>query len=546
MPIGTGGAQPQGGAPAGPAPSFTPPISPSVPGNPPPDRTLQSDGAGVVDWYPTVPQALVYRPGGPGGDGSYSTWAALYTAFGLTTPGDVVVLIDDSYVSPAVVPTGTRDWGYRATFVGFKPGASVSFAEGAVDKNVRAFEFLVLNTSATTTLPLKWDNVSAAATAVIFRYCALLADAGTKQLCQVAAAQTLTVLLESTTVGSLAPVNQVFSVLATGTLGIRSMGITDIRANSLLGAGGSFITVLSDATASVATTQPAPFFTPTVRGAAANCLYTPSVAGDWPTGLPTLASGGMDTLAARLSDPLAQMPLVTDEDFLSFATTGTSLLGSTVTWQLNQSGTGATIAAAAAADMTNRTPGAIILPTGTTAGGRTGIMLGSSGSTGSIKFLNAGAMAVFVIEWTWLCNSLFSAIDTGWLVLGLTNNITLGSAGQYGLFWRYDGGASNSLSAIVRANNVETGSALGVATVVAGTIYRCRVESDGVNVTWKLATGRSGGAYTPYLTIPLATIAADVGWSTNLLGVAARVQKTLGITSIRPVIDRCKMVFTTY
>lgn len=206
----------------------------------------------------------------------------------------------------------------------------------------------------------------------------------------------------------------------------------------------------------------------------------------------------------------------------------------------------AILSAALATDLTDKTPGAIVLPTGTTAGGRSGIMLGSSGSAGSIKFLNSGAMAVFAVEWTWLCNSLFNATDTGWLILGLTNNITAGNAGSYGLFWRYDGGASNNLSAIIRANNVETGSALSVAPVVAGTIYRCRVESDGTNITWKLATGRSGGTYTTYLTIPLATIAADVGWSTTLLGVTARVQKTLGVVSIRPIIDRCKMMFSTY
>lgn len=106
MPMGTGGAQPQGGAPAPAPPSFTPPITPSITGSPGPNKTLQSNGAGVVDWYPTIQPTLVYRPGGPGGDGSYATWAALYTAFGLTAPGEVVVLIDDTYTTPAVVPTG--------------------------------------------------------------------------------------------------------------------------------------------------------------------------------------------------------------------------------------------------------------------------------------------------------------------------------------------------------------------------------------------------------------------------------------------------------
>lgn len=240
--------------------------------------------------------------------------------------------------------------------------------------------------------------------------------------------------------------------------------------------------------------------------------------------------------------------LVTDEDFLSFATTGTSLLGSTVTWQASTSGAGTNISAALAAEITPDTTGAIVIPTGTTAGGRSGIILGSSASAGSVKMTDGAIVAIFDIEWTWRFTTLFSIAEQGWFMAGLTSNISLGSAGPYGLFWRYDGGVTGTqtLSAIIRANNLETGSALSVVPVTANTIYRTRVTSDGTNVKWRLTTGRSGGSYTTYLTIPAATIIADVGWQTNLLGAAARVQKALGVTSIRPIVDRAKLVFKTF
>jgi len=44
--------------------SFSPPITPSIPGNPGPDEYLQSDGAGVVNWAPK-PATTVIPPGGP-------------------------------------------------------------------------------------------------------------------------------------------------------------------------------------------------------------------------------------------------------------------------------------------------------------------------------------------------------------------------------------------------------------------------------------------------------------------------------------------------
>lgn len=44
--------------------SFTPPITPPVTGSPGPNKTLQTDGGGVVGWYPTV--AAIPDPGGVG------------------------------------------------------------------------------------------------------------------------------------------------------------------------------------------------------------------------------------------------------------------------------------------------------------------------------------------------------------------------------------------------------------------------------------------------------------------------------------------------
>jgi hypothetical protein len=80
--------------------------------------------------------AFVYRPGGVADKNVYTTWPALYVALS-AVQGDKLVQVDDSIVSPAVVPAGTYDLD-GVTFDGISSfatdsgGAALTFDSGAV------------------------------------------------------------------------------------------------------------------------------------------------------------------------------------------------------------------------------------------------------------------------------------------------------------------------------------------------------------------------------------------------------------------------------
>jgi hypothetical protein len=77
---------------------------------------------------------FVFQPGGATVGNIYASWAALYAALNAVT-GPKVVLIDDSFTSPAVIPAGTYNVNY-VTFTGVangttnSGGASLTLADG--------------------------------------------------------------------------------------------------------------------------------------------------------------------------------------------------------------------------------------------------------------------------------------------------------------------------------------------------------------------------------------------------------------------------------
>lgn len=280
---------------------------------------------------------------------------------------------------------------------------------------------------------------------------------------------------------------------------------------------------------------------------ASGSTYTPSVSGNWLPTAPSYVNTALDALADRVANPASRGVLVTDEDFLGYSISGGMLLGATVSWQVSTSGTGAAVAAATAAEVKASTPGCVALASPTTVTGRAGILLGPSTGAGSVKVSDGSNLAVFDYETTWFFTSLFTAAEVGWFLTGLISTINAVTAGNYGIFWRYDGGAAHNLSAIIRMGGAETGSVLNVLTVAANTIYRTRVVSDGATVKWMYATGRSGGSWTTALTISAATINADAGWQTTLVGATARITKTAAVSaSIRAIVDRIKLNHSTF
>ena len=85
--------------------------------------------------------SLVYRPGGIAGGNVYTSWAALYAALPPAPFGEqrspVTILVDDTIVSPAVIPAGTYELENTtfqgvASFTSTGGGAVLSLADGVV------------------------------------------------------------------------------------------------------------------------------------------------------------------------------------------------------------------------------------------------------------------------------------------------------------------------------------------------------------------------------------------------------------------------------
>lgn len=250
---------------------------------------------------------------------------------------------------------------------------------------------------------------------------------------------------------------------------------------------------------------------------------------DWSTS-PARVNAGLDILANRISHPLDGIRVI-DEDFQNIGSTGSILAAGSTNWTFSASGTGASVAAGTASETSVDAKGVVALASGTATPWRAGIMQGPL-----LKLSDGVSMSRFTCIWTWSFQSLFSATDPGTYYAGLNNSISLTGPGVWGLYFRYDGnGVSNTLTAVRRVAGVDVTMAAG--TVSANTVYRTRIDSDGINVVFRIATGRTATAWTTVWTIPVATILAEA-WGANLIGPAAKIQKTAGTTSVRALVDR--------
>lgn len=104
----------------------------------------------MINAFAAIPQVaasatqLVFQPGGTAGQNVFTDWASLHAAF-LTTNGFVNIVIDDSFVTPAIIPAGTYDFQNRASISGvnrdggFFVKTQCQFADGAVLQNLFRF-----------------------------------------------------------------------------------------------------------------------------------------------------------------------------------------------------------------------------------------------------------------------------------------------------------------------------------------------------------------------------------------------------------------------
>ena len=114
--------------------------------------SLLGSGGGEANLF------FLFRPGavGPLPSGIYSDWATLY-ADAVLAPGPITILIDDSIISPAVIPAGNWNFPRRdvtlASFI-YKLWTFVSLADGVTLNNVGAFSGFLDITANNTGFPV--------------------------------------------------------------------------------------------------------------------------------------------------------------------------------------------------------------------------------------------------------------------------------------------------------------------------------------------------------------------------------------------------------
>lgn len=170
-----------------------------------------------------VQSTFVYRPGASPSNNVYSSWISLTLDLALQN-GQKTVQIDDSIVSPAIIPLGTYDLK-DTILVGNSEIRNVppvlSFDDGASFLNLKEFNFLELKGNSTTPI-----LISSSADQLIFRDSIVSVNTGKAPL--VSSSATLDVILDRTSFVGLENIISVSSGTTTLWLENQSSIVADI------------------------------------------------------------------------------------------------------------------------------------------------------------------------------------------------------------------------------------------------------------------------------------------------------------------------------
>ena len=480
--------------------SFTPPITPPVTGSPGPNKTLQTDGCGVVGWYPTVAAStvLVFKPGGVAAPGVYTTWATLYAAF-TATVGLVTIVFDNTSGALVIPSGGPYDFAYRADWVGLNVSIiTIQNTTGAATiKNVRRIVGpLFVDTDSTTFPPMAWDRIGGISEPRVWisQDVTLQATLGTVSLIQVPTSLSLTIYADW--VSTIGPAgggtNSVVKLSAAPcTLIVDLRGGSSFNKNAVNAPASTTVQVNWGATETFDTTQ-------------ANALGTVNY--------------------QESSEKLFKA----DEEFIG------NIPGAFSWTTTPASGAGAATATApASSDAT--TPGVWSSSTGTTAGGRSFSFLGANGNLGDIVFAS-GAGPQFV-EWIVRIPAITQVGETFFAVFGWGDNPTSGTTGEYNVCFRIE--TTNLLSCVVRTAGADTALTLATAIAFPENVWRrLRISHDGTTCKFEWGLGRTGQLTTLH-TFAMSS-ALLTPFLTNRMGLLAKIQKATGINPCTIEYDRAR------
>lgn len=229
-----------------------------------------------------VATTFVYRPGGVAGKNVYTTWPSLYAAL-LTVAGPKWVQVDDSIVSPAVVPAGTYNLD-GVTISGINLGTVLNLTDGTHITGQTLSLFNIQVTSAATSAI--WTTSTIAALYLLNEV--ILSMTGTGPFLSVASGGTGVVTEFNSTIGDGSHV-----ALLKQTGGALTVNVLDASVAQGAVQGGL---IAYDSAATVNLTQGAGTSFQ-LDSTATNTSYSPIISTNW-NPAPTTVQGALDQLAA--------------------------------------------------------------------------------------------------------------------------------------------------------------------------------------------------------------------------------------------------------
>ena len=249
-------------------------------------------------------KTFVFQPGGTASPNVFTSWAALYSALNASTPisangfrAPTTIQIDDSFVSPAVIPAGAYNLD-SVTFTsisGFATGgATLSLAAGVtITAGTLTFSDWLLLVSSVQGAPV--ISVSGAAQRLnlfVNNGAQLTMPAGSSPLIAVTNGSLVAVLNAFGRLGD--GVHNVITTVAPGSTEVVAAGISTVAVASIGGAGAAAALYVNDSSSPINIAGA----TVLLFSRATLVAYVPGVAGNW-FPAPATVAAALDQLAAR-------------------------------------------------------------------------------------------------------------------------------------------------------------------------------------------------------------------------------------------------------
>jgi hypothetical protein len=253
------------------------------------------------------PVTFIYRPGDPNPIGNvFNNFTTLYTALQFT-PGLTVLQIDDSIVSPAVIPAGTYNLEHCTLSGNLENGVPTfcTISDGVVFTKIESItDQLVLNCMS---ISVPAHSLTSGDIFVIDKGSQVKNDpTSTVPFFHIPAGLAVAPIIVLTLGGKLGTTgNHVVQVDAGGSFAVVADVLAEIKDDVLTGAGSAFILVTSQSTFA---NSPSPILQPSVTGGYQVVIYDFAnyvsfmnlTAGNWAGAAPTNVEDAINRMASLL------------------------------------------------------------------------------------------------------------------------------------------------------------------------------------------------------------------------------------------------------